>query len=164
MNPYGITIHSIYGISLPVDYFLRVDWQTGDGPPNGGDDDGGDHGDNPGANPGSKPGDGGDDSGSSDKPGDGNATDYGPVDEGDNGNEQPGNEPSGNGGQQAVAAGTMNLRNGANPSGRIIGWVSRGTRFKILGEANSPAGYLWYEIQTVSGKRGWVWSHWVRPT
>jgi hypothetical protein len=57
----------------------------------------------------------------------------------------------------------MNMRVGADPNGRIIGWVSRGARFRIVAEGMSPSGYLWYEVETVSGKHGWVWSHWVRP-
>ena len=190
VNPWGVTIHSLHGIHLPVDYFLKVDWR------NGGDgNDNGNGNENPGNGNGhgnGDPGPGGNDNGSGDdsgngqpenpgaQPGDGgpngNGTDYGKPDNGngkpddgngnenpDNGNENPGTEPEGIRGQPAVAGGTMNLRVGADPSGRIIGWVSKGTRFKIINEGSSPSGWLWYEIQTVSGKRGWVWSHWVRP-
>jgi uncharacterized protein YgiM (DUF1202 family) len=57
----------------------------------------------------------------------------------------------------------MNLRQAADPDARIIGWVSRGTTFTILGTGNSPSGALWYEVKTRSGKSGWIYSRWVRP-
>ena len=209
INPWGITVHSIHGINQSVDYFLKVDWRNGDGgndngngnpgdgngdgngngePGDGGNDNGGeDPGDGDGDgnnngrpdNPSAQPGNGGNDNGSSDRPGNGNTTDYGTPADGNNGNENPddGNGPpdDGNGnpepepepeqpnGRQAIADGTMNLRVGADPEGRIIGWIHRGTRLTIVSEGNSPAGYLWYEVRTVSGKHGWVWSHWVSP-
>ena len=54
------------------------------------------------------------------------------------------------------------MRLSADPSARIVGWISRGTSFKILGSGNSPAGYLWYQVQTISGRQGWIYSYWVR--
>jgi hypothetical protein len=41
--------------------------------------------------------------------------------------------------------------------------VGRGGEFKIVGRGNSPAGYLWYQIRTKSGKEGWLYSRWVQP-
>ena len=65
------------------------------------------------------------------------------------------------GGANAQALGTMNLRSAADPNGRIIGWIGKGGSFKIVDQGNSPAGYLWYQVQTKSGKEGWVYSRWV---
>lgn len=62
---------------------------------------------------------------------------------------------------KGLALGTMNLRRKANPHADIIGWVSRGKTFTILGEGNSPSGALWYNVKLGNGKKGWVWSRWV---
>ena len=77
-------------------------------------------------------------------------------------NEQPSAQPAATRGAQATATGTLNMRDGANPDGRIIGWVSRGQQFRIIGRANSPSGWLWYQVRTASGKEGWLFSYWVR--
>jgi hypothetical protein len=61
-----------------------------------------------------------------------------------------------------LATGTLNLRKAADPDARIKGWVSRGTTFKILGKGRSPSGALWFNVETRSGKTGWIWSHWTR--
>ena len=61
-----------------------------------------------------------------------------------------------------MATGTLNMRDSANPDGRIIGWVSRGQTFRIIGRGNSPSGWLWYQVRTASGKEGWLFSYWVR--
>jgi cell wall-associated NlpC family hydrolase len=65
-------------------------------------------------------------------------------------------------GTQATATGTLNMRDSADPDSRIIGWVSPGQQFRIIGRANSPSGWLWYQVRTPSGKVGWLFSYWVR--
>ncbi len=40
LDPWGVSVHTIHGVPLTVDYFLKVDWRNGDGPGNG-DGDGG---------------------------------------------------------------------------------------------------------------------------
>ncbi len=218
IQPWGVSTHTIYGVPLKVDYFLKVDWRNGDGPGNGdngngnngngnnnnGNDpgngpgngdssgSGNDHGnDNPGDNPGNgndDPGTGNDNPGigpgNGDKPGSGN--DSGHQDPGDgpgNGNgDGPGNgsgddngtqgppnpnvpsvAPNGpRAGKQGLTTGTLNIRASADPSARIVGWLGKNRTVKIVDQANSPAGYVWFQIQTDTGKAGWVFSHWVR--
>ena len=63
---------------------------------------------------------------------------------------------------RGMAIGTMNLRRSADPSARIVGWVSRGSTFEVLGTGNSPSGALWYEVKLRSGKTGWVYSRWAQ--
>ncbi len=174
INPWGISVHTLGGVRLEVDYFLRVDWSNGDGPPDPGPGDDPGPTDEPGKpppdpapdpapDPGAGPGNG-NSTGSSDK-GNNNPGDNPPPDNGQNNKppNEPPNEPEGIRGKHGVTTGTLNMRNGADPQARIIGWISRGKTFKILGTGTSPAGYLWYEIQTVSGKRGWIYSYWVKP-
>ena len=43
----------------------------------------------------------------------------------------------------------------------MIGWIGKGGTFKIVDQGTSPAGYVWYQVQTKSGKEGWVYSRWV---
>jgi cell wall-associated NlpC family hydrolase len=76
-------------------------------------------------------------------------------------NNQP-NQPDTGNGKRGLSTGTMNMRVSADPSARIVGWVSRGSTFKIIATGKSPAGYLWYQVETVSGKQGWIYSFWVR--
>lgn len=173
VNPWGITIHSLGGIHRRVTQFLHVNWQGGD---SGNNDGPGNQDPPPNPDPGNppsdpeKPGSGGGDGNPGDAghqtgttPG-GNDSDR-PA---DNDGNQPTNNPSSsdnNGiraGANAVATGTMNLRAGADPSSRIIGWVGKGGEFKIIDRANSPAGYLWFKVKTRSGKEGWLYSRWVR--
>jgi cell wall-associated NlpC family hydrolase len=143
-NPHGITVHSIHGISLPLTYFLRVDWRNGDG---GGDNGGGDNG-------------GGDNGGGDNEP-DGPA----PNDGGHNGpNDIHPAAGVADPGAHALTTGTLNLRDGADPSSRIVGWVPRGTQVRIVRHGHSPSGWLWYLVETRSGKQGWIWSYWTRPT
>jgi hypothetical protein len=61
-----------------------------------------------------------------------------------------------------MSTGVLNIRASADPDAQIIGWLGRGKTFEILGSGNSPAGYKWFEVQTVSGKQGWIYSYWVR--
>jgi cell wall-associated NlpC family hydrolase len=169
INPWGVSVHHLRGIHLPVTYFLKVNWGGGDSGGNGGNggDDGGDN--NGGNNNGgggsnaidkpsvAGPGDnnGGGDNGGGDTGGDG---DNGGGDTG--GGDGQGAHP--NPGVNGLAVGTMNLRQGADPDSRIIGWIGRGGTFKIIDQSTSPAGYVWYQVQTKSGKVGWVYSRWVK--
>jgi hypothetical protein len=111
----------------------------------------------------------GDNAGSSDNAVRGNTQEYGPPapnapDPGTPNN--PPSEPTDNG--QAVgngfAAGTLNLRQDPTSTARIVGWVSRGTHFKILDKHTSDSGWLWYRIQTASGRQGWLFGYWVRES
>jgi hypothetical protein len=81
---------------------------------------------------------------------------------GNDGQGQPEPEQPAPDAARGVATGTLNLRQSPDPSARIVGWVSRGTTFRILGSDKSPSGYLWYKIETTSGRQGWLFSHWVR--
>ncbi len=56
----------------------------------------------------------------------------------------------------------MNVRVAADPNARIVGWLSKNRELRILDKGNSPAGYVWYQVETSTGKAGWVFSHWVR--
>jgi cell wall-associated NlpC family hydrolase len=62
---------------------------------------------------------------------------------------------------RGLATGTMNLRRNPDPDARIIGWVSRGSKFTITGTGTSPSGALWYSIEMRNGKSGWIFSRWV---
>jgi cell wall-associated NlpC family hydrolase len=200
VDPYGVSVHSLRGIHMKVDYFLKVDWRNGD--PGDGDGNGnGNNGNNSGRDPGRGPGNG-DSSGSgndSSEPGNGpdngnngpdngtNGPDHGPGNgdnpgsgadtdnpgdgsgEGDNGTEAPPapDEPSAipnepRPGKQGYTTGTLNIRASADPSARIVGWLGRNRTVKIVDRGNSPAGYLWFMVETSSGKSGWVFSHWVQ--
>jgi len=137
----GVSIHSLHGISMRFDLFLRVDWSMGDGPP----DTGGDQtkGKGKGNNDPVKPADGGE----------ALAPD---------GTNEPSHQPDEAKVGRGLAIGTMNLRAQPGPDEKIIGWVSRGTTFKILGQGNSPGGALWFNVESLSGKTGWVYSRWAR--
>ncbi len=153
INPWGVSIHSLHGVHLQVSYFLHVNWGGGDS---------GDPGPGPG---GTGNGNGGNNNG-------GNSIDNpSQAGSGNNGGNNGGGNNGGNdnGGQgvhgndyTAVALGTMNLRAAADPSSRIIGWIGKGGTFKIVDKGTSPAGYVWYKVQTKSGKEGWVYSRWVK--
>ena len=170
-NPYGITIHSLHGINQKISYFLQVDWRNGDGPPDPGPDDppgGGNNEPDPGAGPGNGDSKGsGQDNGGGDNPGDGDGNGNGkPADKpGDNNSgENPTDHPSAQpgDGKRGLSTGVLNMRVSADPNARIIGWLGRGKTFKIIGSGNSPAGYKWFDVETVSGKQGWIYSYWVR--
>lgn len=174
-NPNGITIHSIRGISLPVTYFLQVDWRNGDDFGNGGGGDNGGNGGNGGGDNTGAGGGGGDGGGGGGDGGNGGGGDggngggepEGPSLIGD-GHNQPNDSHPAAGvaerGANAVTTGTLNLREGPDPASRIIGWVSRGREVRIVRHGHSPSGWLWYLVETTpSGKQGWIWSHWTRP-
>jgi cell wall-associated NlpC family hydrolase len=158
INPWGVSVHSLHGVHLPVTMFLRVNWGGGDSgdpgpggsgnPGNGGNNQGNGHNNGNNGNNGNSI-----DSAAAASPGHSNG--------GDNGN-NGGNTGGDNTGAAAVALGTMNLRSAADPTSKIIGWIGRGGTFKIIDQGNSPAGFLWYKVQTKSGKEGWVYSRWVK--
>jgi cell wall-associated NlpC family hydrolase len=210
IDPWGVSVHSLKGIHMPVDYFLKVDWRNGDGPgdgngnngngnngngnnnnngnndpgrgPGNGDSTGrGNDSENPGngnPDPGNTPDNGnnapdpGDNPGNGDNPGSGADTDgpddgTGPDDSGTQGPpapDQPGALPNGprGGGKQGYTTGTLNIRVSADPSARIVGWLGKNRTVKIVDQGNSPAGYLWFRVETTTGRSGWVFSHWVR--
>jgi cell wall-associated NlpC family hydrolase len=126
-----------------------------------------------------EPAEGSDDKGSSENGVGKNANEYGPPapptdeppsdpppdnpeDPGKDGNGQPEPENPAPDSAKGVAKGTMNLRESPDPSARIVGWISRGTTFRIVGSGNSASGYRWYKIETTSGRQGWLFGHWVR--
>ena len=143
VNPWGISVHRIDSIKMKLTHFLQVNWSRGDG---SGDSDGPGKPEDPKPKP-PKP-----DAPRPDRP------------------EQPDNQgPSAAADNDArperfnaVATGTMNLRQDADPTARIIGWVGRNASFRIVDRGNSPAGYLWFEVELRNGKQGWVYSRWVR--
>jgi NlpC/P60 family/Bacterial SH3 domain len=142
----GVSVHSLHGISYKFDLFLHVDWSAGDGRPVEKD----------------KDKDKGPDK--SNNPDPVQAADGGEAVIGDGSNDdEPDPQPAEPQVLTGLAIGTMNLRAQADPEERIIGWVSRGTTFKILGDGRSPGGALWYNVETRSGKTGWIYSRWVRP-
>jgi cell wall-associated NlpC family hydrolase len=152
INPWGVSVHSLHGVHLPVSYFLHVNWGGGDSgdPGPGGSGNGNGNGNNSGN------GNGGNSLGHPSQAGNGN--DGGSNSGGNDGGQGVG----GNNGASAVALGTMNLRSSADPSSRIIGWIGRGGTFNVIDQGTSPAGFVWYKVQTKSGKEGWVYSRWVK--
>src|SRR4051794_13163370 len=122
INPWGVSIHSLHGVHLPVSYFLHVNWGGGDstdpGPGGNGKPDQGGNGkpDNGGSgNSIDKPAQVGDPEPTDNPSGNGNGDNGGngtPGDGNTGGNGDPGVKGGGNGGNgaNAVALGTMNLR------------------------------------------------------
>ena len=174
-EPWGVSIHRLNGIRQDVSYFLQVDWSRGDGDKPGGDKPGGDK---PGDG---KPGDGDKPPEQPDKPKNASNPNKAKSNDASKANDNRSNdEPSTNAatvdrdrsnsdgndrrprGVNGLATGTMNLRVAADPAARIIGWVGRGSYFKIVGSGTSPAGYDWYQVQTRNGKEGWIYSRWVQ--
>jgi len=183
VNPWGVSVHSLNGIHLPVSYFLHVNWGGGDSGDNNGGNGTGDNG-----NSGNGNGNAGNGDNGNGTPGDNNGNGQGIDNGGGNGDtgnaiggpsvasggdtvstagngdgNNPGEGVSG-GGSGAYAVGTMNLRVSADPSSRIIGWIGRGGSFDVIGQGTSPAGYSWFQVQTKSGKVGWVYSRWVKES
>jgi cell wall-associated NlpC family hydrolase len=176
VNPYGVKVHELGWIrNMKVTQFLLVQWGRGGGspdpepepePPTNPGDGGGDGPGTPGARPdvpaqdrGAGPGNGNNRGSRADDSTNPNASGGG-ADAAGRG--VPEARPSANRGTQAMATGTLNMRDGADPNGRIIGWVSPGQKFRIIGRGNSPSGWLWYQVRTTSGKEGWLFSYWVR--
>ena len=164
VNPWGVSVHSLHGIHLRVSYFLHINWGGGDandpgnpttgkhnnGKNNGGNNNGKGNKGNTGNGPGDT--DNNNNNGKPDKnPPDSNTPDVAPTVESVRPN-----------GFNATALGTMNMRVAADPSARIIGWVGRNASFKIVDQGNSPAGYMWFQVKTLAGKTGWVYSRWVK--
>jgi cell wall-associated NlpC family hydrolase len=136
----GVKIHGLQTITSKFVAFLKVNWSEGDPPA---------------AEP---PKDTGTES-QKDKPKQKKPKQKKPANNGQPSPESPSTDAEG---QRGYAVGTMNLRREADPSGRIVGWVSRGSSFVILGTGNSPSGALWYEVKLRNGKTGWVYSRWAR--
>jgi cell wall-associated NlpC family hydrolase len=67
-------------------------------------------------------------------------------------------------GANGMVIATLNLRETADTSSRIVGWVGSGAFVRIIGQAFSPQGYLYYNVETDSGSSGWVYSRWVLKT
>lgn len=147
----GVSIHSLRGISYEFNFFLHVDWSVGDGKP-------ADNGGEPDKNKGPDKDNGPDKTNNPD-----------PLIGADGGeavvpdSSEPTDQPAEPQLRQGLAIGTMNLRAQPGPEEKIIGWVSRGTTFKILGTGNSPGGATWYKVESRSGRIGWVWEGWARP-
>jgi len=132
----GVTVHGLHAISFKFTTFLKVSWKgrAGNGGAAGGPDEAG-----PKKN--------------KNNDGESNEEPTEPNDEASGGVETA----------RGVATGTLNLRRGHDPSERVIGWVSKGSRFTITGTGHSPSGALWYSIEMDNGKSGWVYSRWVNP-
>jgi hypothetical protein len=75
---------------------------------------------------------------------------------------QAANQPTAGRGTQAIATGTLNMRESGSADARIIGWVSPGQTFRVIGRSTSPSGWLWYQVRTAGGKEGWLFGYWVR--
>jgi len=153
----GVSVHSLNGISYKFDMFLHVDWSVGDGLAG---NDG-----QPGKDKVTDK-----DKGSDKDKGPDKANNPDPLVESDggeavvpDGTNEPDAQPADAQVARGLAIGTMNLRREPGPDEKIIGWVSRGTTFKILASGNSSGGALWYQVESRSGKTGWVWSGWARP-
>ena len=179
INPWGVSIHRLHGVHEKVSYFLEVNWGGGDSGNTGGNGNGnnGNTGGNGNGNNGNNGNTGGNTGGNNGNTGNGNggnsidrpsATGGNTANNGggdvNSGNGNTGGEGIASGGSNALAIGTMNLRASADPNGRIIGWIGKGGTFQIVGQGTSPAGYLWYQVQTKSGKEGWVYSRWVKES
>ena len=131
----GVAKHGIHAINYKFTTFLKVSWRVGDG----------------------TAGDAGDDATGKKKDKDKDAD---PALTG----AAAGERKSGKSELNGLAIGTMNLRKQADPEARIVGWVSKGSRFTITGTGTSPSGAQWYSIELRNGKAGWVYSRWVRST
>jgi cell wall-associated NlpC family hydrolase len=67
-------------------------------------------------------------------------------------------------GSNGMVIATLNLRETADTSSRIVGWVGSGAYVRIIGRAFSPQGYLYFNVETANGSSGWVYSRWVLNT
>jgi cell wall-associated NlpC family hydrolase len=135
----GVTVHRLHSLNYEAAYYLRVNWSGGDaGSGNSGRDTAA--------------------GGRDRRPAPGKPAGNDAGDPRANSGHGPGHAD----GFDGQAIGTMNLRRAADPDARIIGWIGRGRHFRILSEGTSPAGYLWFQVETKSGKTGWVYSRWVR--
>lgn len=140
----GVKVHDLHGISVKFLAFLKVDYAVGD----------------PAPRPDPAPGD----DGAKDGPGKKKPPKPAPEEptSGGEGAPPPDAEPEAPAGQRGFAVGTMNLRLGADPDARIVGWVRRGSTFEVIGSGNSPSGALWHNVRLANGREGWVYSRWVR--
>ncbi|MEP7159103.1 MAG: SH3 domain-containing protein, partial [Chloroflexota bacterium] len=67
-------------------------------------------------------------------------------------------------GSNGMVIATLNLRETADTTSRIVGWVGSGAFVRIVGQAFSPQGYLYYNVEAANGSSGWVYSRWVLNT
>jgi cell wall-associated NlpC family hydrolase len=67
-------------------------------------------------------------------------------------------------GSNGMVIATLNLRETADTSSRIVGWVGSGAYVRVIGQAFSPQGYLYFNVETDGGSSGWVYSRWVLQT
>lgn len=156
----GVTVHRLHGINYRFTTFLKVRWGKNDG--TGGGNDGGQGGND--GNQGNGGNGGGGDDDDATVGGEGNSgglKNGGKKNKGNDGGQNAGGD-GGNRVPTGLATGTLNLRKQPGPDEKIIGWVSRGSRFKVLGTGHSPSGALWLKIEMANGKTGWIWAHWTR--
>jgi cell wall-associated NlpC family hydrolase len=144
----GVAIHPIHGIYSEFVAFLRVDYSIGDSQEPPADEDGDEDGnDGRPAKPKPKP----------DEPAPDEVDEPAPEEPAPDAVDEPAIDV-----QRGFAIGTMNLRLAADPDARVVGWVSRGTTFTVLGSGSSPSGALWFNVKSRSGREGWVYSRWAR--
>ena len=74
---------------------------------------------------------------------------------------RPNRQPTGFNG---VAIATVNLRELPDSESRIVDWLGTGGYVHVISRAFSPQGYLYYQVETVNGKTGWIYSRWVLET
>ncbi len=58
----------------------------------------------------------------------------------------------------------LRLRLRAAPGGEEIGFLTEGTRVRLLGDAVEKDGHLWIKVSTPDGKVGWVAAEYVTET
>lgn len=135
----GITVHRLHGINWPFSHVLKVDWSMGRQSvfPTVGEDE-----DNAGDGDEADGDEAGGDGASAD--GDGVSTD---------GDDQ---------GVVGLATGSLNLRTAPDPAAGLVGVVSRGSDFTVVGADRSPSGSLWLNVATSTGLTGWIWSQWAQ--
>jgi uncharacterized protein YgiM (DUF1202 family) len=79
--------------------------------------------------------------------------------EGDQGeDDEDAADSSDDGDVSGVTTGSLNLRAAADATAAIVGIVSRGSEFTVVGAARSPTGSLWLNVATSTGSTGWIWS------
>jgi cell wall-associated NlpC family hydrolase len=118
----GVKTHGLQTISSRFVAFLKVNWSVGDPIDPPGD-----------VTPAPKP--------KNDKPKPDKPRQAKPKPDRPAGDDRTSTESSSEnaGGPRGLAIGTMNLRRDADPSARIVGWVSRGSMFTIVTPATAPA-------------------------
>lgn len=86
--------------------------------------------------------------------------------EGDTGDTAGGDEgdaqAAGEDGLLGLATGSLHLRVAPDPAAEIVGIVSRGSDFTVVGADYSPGGSLWLNVTTNTGATGWIWSQFTQ--